>query len=437
MRTRAGQIRRGLRRWPHLGLEDPGELSFGEVDVPGECCHGEVVVEVVTQPGQQVAKRFGIGSLPGQEDGELRLSAGPREVDDQLARDGGDGLASVVVGDQRQGQIDAGGDAGGGPHVAVLDVNGVGIHGYLGDTRVCVYDRAGGGWSEPADTPQNAEQIATDLHTVLQAGNVPGPYVLAGHSSATSTPSRTPPLTPTTSPAWSWSTPPHPHRRRNRGAATTPDNGGSYDVLGRVSALVSSAARLGLGRLFAQLEAGSLPSQSRDEVRASIATAANLRSTIDEYVQANTSMEQAASLRDFAEAVSCPERAAEAMRPIWPRRTSWPPFRPTACTASSTAPSPNTWSPTKRARPPPAKRSSTPSQRSAPLHRCPSDPRRRDVSLHIHRCWSSTVAAADRAAPESPPARRRLRRAFDGLAQVFVDGAHGGRALADGLGHTF
>src|SRR5947207_2887767 len=50
------------------------------------------------------------------------------------------------------------------------------------DNLVCVFDRAGRGWSEPADTPQDATQIATDLHTLLQRGHVPGPYVLAGHS---------------------------------------------------------------------------------------------------------------------------------------------------------------------------------------------------------------------------------------------------------------
>src|SRR3954452_10127953 len=49
-------------------------------------------------------------------------------------------------------------------------------------TRVCVYDRAGRGWSEPADTPQDGTQIAIDLHTLLQRGHIPGPYVLAGHS---------------------------------------------------------------------------------------------------------------------------------------------------------------------------------------------------------------------------------------------------------------
>jgi hypothetical protein len=49
-------------------------------------------------------------------------------------------------------------------------------------TRVCVYDRAGREWSEPADIAQDGAQIATDLHTPLQRGHVPGPYVLAGHS---------------------------------------------------------------------------------------------------------------------------------------------------------------------------------------------------------------------------------------------------------------
>ena len=50
------------------------------------------------------------------------------------------------------------------------------------DTRVCVYDRAGRGWSDPADGPQDAAQTAADLHTLLDRGHIPGPYVLAGHS---------------------------------------------------------------------------------------------------------------------------------------------------------------------------------------------------------------------------------------------------------------
>ena len=50
------------------------------------------------------------------------------------------------------------------------------------DTTVCVYDRAGRGWSDAADNPQDGAQIAADLHTLLDRAHVPGPYVLAGHS---------------------------------------------------------------------------------------------------------------------------------------------------------------------------------------------------------------------------------------------------------------
>jgi hypothetical protein len=45
----------------------------------------------------------------------------------------------------------------------------------------------------------------------------------------------------------------------------------------------------------------TLPSRSGDEVRASIATAANIRSSIDEYVQGNASAMEASSLRDLAD----------------------------------------------------------------------------------------------------------------------------------------
>src|SRR5213075_1264768 len=36
-------------------------------------------------------------------------------------------------------------------------------------TRVCVYDRAGRGWSESAGTAQDGVQVATDLHTLLDS----------------------------------------------------------------------------------------------------------------------------------------------------------------------------------------------------------------------------------------------------------------------------
>jgi len=47
-------------------------------------------------------------------------------------------------------------------------------------TRACWYDRAGYGWSDPGPSPRTFEAIATDLHALLHAASVPGPYVLVG-----------------------------------------------------------------------------------------------------------------------------------------------------------------------------------------------------------------------------------------------------------------
>jgi pimeloyl-ACP methyl ester carboxylesterase len=49
-------------------------------------------------------------------------------------------------------------------------------------TRVCTYDRAGMGWSEASSQPRTAREFAKELHTLLVKANVPGPYVLVGHS---------------------------------------------------------------------------------------------------------------------------------------------------------------------------------------------------------------------------------------------------------------
>lgn len=48
--------------------------------------------------------------------------------------------------------------------------------------RVCTYDRAGLGWSDAAPGPRTIDDRAADLHALLVAANVPGPYVLVGHS---------------------------------------------------------------------------------------------------------------------------------------------------------------------------------------------------------------------------------------------------------------
>jgi len=114
----------------------------------------------------------------------------------------GGGYETVQASDRRThpapGQlIDVGGHrlhlqcAGSGSPTVILE-SGLGEGGaYWGsissavarDTRVCVYDRAGRGWSEPARVPQDGFAVARDLHVLLERAHVEGPFVLVGHSS--------------------------------------------------------------------------------------------------------------------------------------------------------------------------------------------------------------------------------------------------------------
>jgi pimeloyl-ACP methyl ester carboxylesterase len=48
--------------------------------------------------------------------------------------------------------------------------------------RVCVYDRAGLGWSDASSGERTPTTLAAELHTMLRKADVPGPYVLVGAS---------------------------------------------------------------------------------------------------------------------------------------------------------------------------------------------------------------------------------------------------------------
>lgn len=50
------------------------------------------------------------------------------------------------------------------------------------NTRVCSYDRAGLGWSDPGPSEETVEETVDDLHALLQASGEHGPYVLVGAS---------------------------------------------------------------------------------------------------------------------------------------------------------------------------------------------------------------------------------------------------------------
>jgi len=49
-------------------------------------------------------------------------------------------------------------------------------------TRVCAYDRAGYGFSDPGPLPRDGATIARDLDLALQAAGIRGPYIVVGHS---------------------------------------------------------------------------------------------------------------------------------------------------------------------------------------------------------------------------------------------------------------
>jgi pimeloyl-ACP methyl ester carboxylesterase len=52
-----------------------------------------------------------------------------------------------------------------------------------GSTRVCTYDRAGTGRSDPApNRRRDADDVVTDAHALLEAADLSGPLVLVGRS---------------------------------------------------------------------------------------------------------------------------------------------------------------------------------------------------------------------------------------------------------------
>ena len=48
--------------------------------------------------------------------------------------------------------------------------------------RVCAYDRAGYGWSEPGPSPRTTGVIVGELHRLLDAAAIEPPFILVGHS---------------------------------------------------------------------------------------------------------------------------------------------------------------------------------------------------------------------------------------------------------------
>ena len=233
----------------------------------------------------------------------------------------------------------------------------------------CVYDRAGRGGSEAAATAQDGAQIATDLHTLLHKANVPGPYVLAGHSFgglyvrifAAHYPDEVAGLVLLDSTASS---------QPAKSVVPAPGNTSS-NTIGRVATLASLTVPVGIARLYGNLvgDAG-LPAHNEDQLTYDTTQANTVRSVADEYMRGGAAAQEAASLRDLGDkplyvltAGSGNGRSWRAARPS--RRAC----RPTACTASSTVPTTRGCFRRSSTPPRPAAPSSTSSPRSVTTSR--------------------------------------------------------------------
>jgi pimeloyl-ACP methyl ester carboxylesterase len=158
-------------------------------------------------------------------------------------------------------------------------------------TRVCVYDRAGRGWSESASGPQDGVEVATDLHTLLKRAGERGPFVLAGHSAggiyvlnfAHGYPEEVAGVVLLDSMS------PEQYTKIAGWPAF-------YEMFRRASAVLPPLSRLGVGRALYSSAYSGLPVQARDDQRALWATPRHGRSVRDEFSELRTAMAEARSL---------------------------------------------------------------------------------------------------------------------------------------------
>jgi pimeloyl-ACP methyl ester carboxylesterase len=158
------------------------------------------------------------------------------------------------------------------------------------DTRVCSFDRAGQGWSGAAPGHQDGHELASDLHGLLQAARISGPFVLAGHSTGGTY-------------ALVYA---EQHPQQVAGVALIdsatpyqfdlPDYPTFYSVWRRASALLPSLSRAGFGRLVLDTGYGTLPPDARDQLRAFAASPRELRANQAEFAELRTVFDQAKAL---------------------------------------------------------------------------------------------------------------------------------------------
>jgi len=153
-------------------------------------------------------------------------------------------------------------------------------------TRVCAFDRAGQGWSGKAPGRQDAHELSADVHGLLAAANVPGPYVLAGHS-----------VGGTYALAYAMDYPQEVAGVALIDSATPYQFDMSayrsfYSIWRRAGALLPTLARAGVARVYALTTFSSLPPDARRAARAFGSSPRELRADRDEFAQLPTVFRQ-------------------------------------------------------------------------------------------------------------------------------------------------
>ena len=179
-------------------------------------------------------------------------------------------------------------------------------------TRVCVYDRAGRGWSESASTPQDGVATATDLHTLLERAGEPGPYVLAGHSAGGLYVLNFANLFPRDVAGVVLLDSMHPQQYDR-----IPSWPGFYEMFRRASAIMSPLSRLGVMRVLNDTQFDNLPSPQREQERAFLSTPQHNRSVRDEFHMIRTAMRQADALQTLGDAPLVVVTARRGQDPGW------------------------------------------------------------------------------------------------------------------------
>jgi pimeloyl-ACP methyl ester carboxylesterase len=180
------------------------------------------------------------------------------------------------------------------------------------NTTVCVYDRAGQGWSDPPVSPQDGVAVAADLRTLLDHAQIPGPYVLVGHSTggayarifAARYPDQVAGMVMLDS-------------QPNEAFTGLPDFPSFYNIIRPASALFPSLARLGVFRLINQFSPAILPAQTQDAESAVTSTASLNRIQRDEFAELQMTLTEAAALTTIGDRPLIVVTAAKGAQAGW------------------------------------------------------------------------------------------------------------------------